>query len=175
MAEPFIGEIRAVGFNFAPRGWAHCNGQLLPISQNTALFSIVGTIYGGDGRTTFGLPNLQGRAALGEGQGPGLSIRSLGSTGGVDQVTLSASQMPAHNHAMVANNGPASTGQAAAGLTLARARGGNAYDGPPVDNPVAMAAESIGPQGGGLPHNNLMPYQVVNFVIALVGIYPSRS
>jgi microcystin-dependent protein len=173
-----------VGFNFAPRGWATCDGQLLSISQNTALFSIVGTIYGGDGRTTFGLPNLQDRAPIGQGQGPGLSSRTLGQRGGVESETLSLNQMPQHNHNLMASPSPGEqSGPLGPGGTrhaLARSVGGNAYTpvGPPSPLPpnlVNLAGASLDPTGGGEGHNNRQPYLAVNFVIALIGIFPSRS
>jgi microcystin-dependent protein len=169
MADPFIGEIRVVGFNFAPVGWALCNGQLLPISQNTALFSLLGTTYGGDGRTNFALPNLQGRAVMHPGQNPNeLSSYYLGETGGTQSETLLASQMPQHNHALNAASGTATTGTPSASNSLA-AGTVNTYG---AANNMLPMGEYV---GGGAPHNNMQPYEVLNFVIALQGIYPPRS
>ena len=166
--DPFVGEIRVVGFNFAPQGWALCNGQLLPISQNTALFSLLGTTYGGDGRTTFALPNLQGRAAMHPGQGPGLTLRDLGETGGTTEETLSQAQIPQHNHALNAASGSATTGTPSSTSSLA-AGSVNTYGA--ANNMVPMG-ETV---GGGQPHNNMQPHQVLNYVIALQGIFPSRA
>lgn len=173
MADPFVAEIRLYPFNFAPRGWAFCDGQLLPLSQNTALFSLLGTTYGGDGRSNFALPNLMGRAAMHPGQGPGLSLRDLGETGGSDTVTLLSSAMPAHTHALVVSN-EIGEDRKAAGEAVARSTGGPLY-GPVPANPVALAPEALPPAGGGLPHNNLMPYLTLNFCIALQGVYPPRG
>lgn len=177
MADPFVGEIRIFGFNFPPTGWALCNGQLLPISQNTALFSLLGTNYGGNGTTTFGLPNLQGCAPLQPGQGAGLSLYDLGETGGTAAVALLTSQMPYHTHAAGGVNG-AGTLATPAGNIWASAMVGrqaeNRYAAVPGTSP-AMAAQMLAPSGGGLPHNNMPPYLVLNFCIALQGIYPPRS
>lgn len=175
MADPFVAEIRIVGFNFAPTGWAFCNGQLLPISQNTALFSLLGTMYGGDGKSTFALPNLQGHAAMMHGQGPGLSLHFQGETGGADTVTLLQSEIPAHAHAMQAVSVPASASLAATGHALARSVGGSAYDAPAPGAAVTMAPQALSQAGGSLPHNNLMPYLTLNFVIALQGVFPARG
>jgi microcystin-dependent protein len=175
VADPFVAEIRIVPFNFAPVGWALCNGQLIPISQNTALFSLLGTTYGGDGRTTFALPNLQGAAPVGAGQGSGLSNRVLGETGGQASVTLSSSQMPAHTHLAQANAGAGS--QAAPGGSTWAApgagRGLNMYDQGPGSGP-AMHPQALGVSGAGQPHNNLPPVLTFNFIIALQGIFPQR-
>ncbi len=176
MSEPFIAEIRILPYNFAPRGWAFCDGQLLPIAQNTALFSLIGTIYGGDGRTTMALPNLQGRAAMHPGQGPGLTTRSLGESGGAESVTLTPNQMPAHTHALTASN-EIGEDRSAVGEAVARSTGGALYG--PLPTPpaslVAMAPESVPNVGGGTAHNNMMPYLTLNFCIALQGLYPSRA
>ncbi len=172
MSEPFIAEIRIFAGNFAPRGWAFCNGQLLPVSQNTALFSLIGTTYGGDGRSTTALPNLQGRAPMHPGRGPGLTARRLGERGGVDTVTLSEAQMPNHAHMLRADTASGNN-RDPHGNSLARAAGGLAY-GPP-DNVVDMADQAISTTGGSQAHNNLQPYLAINFIIALVGLYPSRS
>lgn len=172
MSEPFIGEIRSFGFNFAPRGWAQCNGQLLTIAQNTALFSILGTTYGGDGRTTFALPNLQGRISMGTGQGTGLTFRPLGEFGGSETETLGIQQMPSHNHP--ANAQSANGNQAAPAENFwAQDLGGSKEYG--VSGSSRMAAGAVSPTGGGQPHDNLQPYQVLNYCIALQGIFPPRS
>jgi microcystin-dependent protein len=170
--DPFVGEIRITGFNFAPTGWALCNGQILPISQNTALFSLLGTYYGGDGRSTFALPNLQDRSAVHWGQGPGLSPRVLGETGGEASVTLAANEMPAHSHALLAD-AAATTGTPSPTVDLAQTPGPAIYGG--TSNPVAMAASALSVAGGGQPHENRQPYLVLNYIIALQGIYPPRS
>lgn len=175
MSEPFVSEIRIFAGNFAPTGWAFCNGQLLPISQNTALFSLLGTNYGGDGTSTFGLPNLQGSAALGAGQGPGLSQRGLGEVGGEQGVTLLEGQMPAHSHTAQAStsggiNSPtgAAWGESKLGKTPMAVY---AASGP---NNVLMSPQGLSPAGAGLPHNNMPPYLCLTFIIALQGIYPAR-
>jgi microcystin-dependent protein len=175
MAEPFVAEIRMFGFNFAPLGWAQCNGQLLPISQNTALFSLLGTNYGGDGRSTFGLPNLQGSAVLGAGNGAGLTQRFVGETGGEQNVTLLATEMPVHTHVL--------NGQT--GGTVADPNGQNWGNpgGRPAPNFFSNAigtAQNMNPvalslTGNSAPHNNMMPYLVVNFCIAMQGVFPARN
>lgn len=174
MSEPFIAEIRIFAGNFAPRGWAFCNGQLLPISQNTALFSLIGTTYGGDGRTTTALPNLQGRAPMHPGRGPGLTARRLGESGGVTQVTLTEAQMPNHTHGYSLSDGE--TDEEGTSNPVNTAPGStepaNSYLAAP-NNLVPMAPLSS--TGGSQPHNNLQPYLGINFIIALVGLYPSRS
>ncbi len=172
MSEPFIGEIRMFGFNFAPQGWALCNGQLLPISQNTALFSLLGTTYGGDGTTNFALPNMQSRVPIHQGQGAGLSSYLEGQAGGTETVTLLATQMPGHTHSVKASSGAAASGQPE-GRALARS-GSHIYAAEPDTNTV-MNANMLGDAGGSEPHGNIQPYLVVNFCIALIGIFPSRS
>lgn len=172
--DPFVAEIRMFACNFAPRGWALCNGQIMSISQNTALFSLLGVNYGGNGTNTFGLPNLQARAAMHAGTGPGLSSRSLGDTGGQTTVTLTSVQMPAHSHTLNAKT--PGNNAAPAGLVWGNPGGRpapNFYANAP-GTPQAMAPQAVSAAGGGQPHNNLMPYQVVNFCIALEGVYPSR-
>lgn len=171
MSEPFVGEIRMFAGNFAPRGWAFCDGQLLAVSQNDALFSLLGTIYGGDGRTTFGLPDLRGRVPIHAGQGPGLSDRRLGSKAGAENVTLTVNQLPSHTHPLSGSttNGldPNPAGNVLAGSTVLEPY----YNGPPD---TAMAPTAITSVGGGYSHTNLMPFLCVYFIIALLGIYPSR-
>jgi microcystin-dependent protein len=173
VSNPFVAEVRIVGFNFPPTGWAYCNGQLMPISQNTALFSLVGTFYGGDGKVTFALPDLQSRVPVGQGQGPGLSQRFLGEESGEQFVTLIKSEMPAHNHQVGANIGLATLGTGAATTTFARASGGNAYkSGTPN---VALDPQTLSISGSSLPHNNMMPYLTLNYIIALQGVFPARN
>ena len=173
MSESFVGEIRMFAGNFAPRGFALCDGQLLAISQNDALFSLFGTIYGGDGRTTFGLPDMRGRIPIHYGQEPGLSNRPIGQKSGAQTDTLSANEVAAHRHAL-----SASTVQAAdtspSGNVTATMSSGNLYG---TSVSIAMAADAIGPSGSASPgsHNNLMPSQCVNFIVALFGVYPSRN
>lgn len=171
--DPFLAEIRIFAGNFAPTGWALCNGQILPISQNTALFSLLGTTYGGDGKTNFALPNLQGSAPMFFGQGPGLSQRLLGETGGQSTVTLLQTQLPAHNHALQAINDLGDSATPNPGEGLARGVNLQPY-GSGVPN-TTMAAQAVGAAGGNQPHNNLQPYLTLNFIIALQGIFPQRS
>jgi microcystin-dependent protein len=171
--DPFIAEIRVFPFNFAPRGWALCNGQLMPISQNTALFSLLGTTYGGDGRTTFALPNLQGQAPMQPGQGPGLSQRDLGETGGAQSVTLTTQQLPAHSHSWMASAQPAQD-RSPGGETFARATGGDLYT-TDTSAVVPLASNAVTSTTGGQAHNNMQPYLTLNFCIALQGVYPPRS
>ena len=173
MADPFVAEIRIFPFNFAPKGWAWCNGQLLPLSQNTALFSLLGTTYGGDGKSTFALPDLEGRAPMHPGQGPGLSLHDLGETGGSETVTLLESEIPSHNHALRAFNDVGEDRIPGPTEALARSTGGFLYA--PTGALVAMAPESLPPAGGDQPHNNLMPYLTFYFNIALQGVFPPRS
>jgi microcystin-dependent protein len=176
-SDPFIGEIIIGGWNFAPRGWAFCNGQIISIAQNTALFSLLGTTYGGNGQTTFALPNLQGRVAIGFGQGPGLSSYSLGQQAGEENHTLLATEMPVHNHLVNSNNGDGSLNTPV----------NNFFAGPGADRDLfwynnantggtpTMNPAAIGLSGSNLPHNNLMPSLAVNYCIALQGIFPSRN
>jgi microcystin-dependent protein len=171
MADPFLGEIRMFGGNFAPQGWALCNGQLLPISQNTALFAILGTTFGGDGRTNFALPNLQGRAPLHWGQGAGLSAYALGQSGGSENVTLSVSQMPAHNHLVGCDAGDNGSTSHPNGQLPASTGGPAIYHANPD---ATMHQAMIQSAGGGQPHTNIQPYLCVTFIIALQGIFPSR-
>ena len=171
MSEPFVGEVRMFAGNFAPRGWAFCDGQLLAVSQNDALFSLLGTIYGGDGRTTFGLPDLRGRVPIHAGSGPGLSPRRLGAKAGSENETLTVNQLPSHTHAMQGSNQNTLFAPPAGRmvgvqtqLDLYRA----------LDQDANMATSSITNVGGSRSHTNLMPFLCINFIIALVGIYPSR-
>lgn len=173
MAERYIGEIRMFSGNFAPLGWAMCNGQLLPIAQNTALFSILGTTYGGNGKTNFALPDLRQRIPMHAGAGPGLSPRDLGEQGGEATATLSALELPSHSHGMTASSATATVQSPANGL-LAKPVTISA----PYHDAAAVAPSPAGPlgtTGGSGPHNNLQPYLVVNFIIALTGIFPPRS
>jgi microcystin-dependent protein len=180
MAEPFLGEIRMVGWNFAANGWALCNGQLLPISQNSALFALLGTQYGGDGVSTFALPNLQGRVPIHQGNGAGLSPYTIGAASGSENVSLLPTQIPAHTHLMgVSNQSGAVTDPTNA--ILAQGNSGTGRSPVPVTNYVSTAATgtlapaAIQPAGGSQPHNNIQPYLCVNFIIALQGIFPSRQ
>ena len=172
MSEPFLGEIRMFGFGFAPQGWAQCNGQLLPISQNTALFSLLGTTYGGDGTTTFALPDMQSRVPVCKGQGPGLSSYTEGQAGGAETVTLAATQMPGHTHPVKASSGAADSDQPE-GRALARSAS-HIYTAKP-DTSTVMNADMLGDAGGSQPHGNIQPYLAVNFCIALTGIFPARN
>jgi microcystin-dependent protein len=175
MSDPFVAEIRIFGFNFAPKGWAFCAGQLLPISQNTALFSLLGTTYGGDGKSTFALPDMQGNAPMQPGQGQGLSQRFLGEMSGVDNITLLVSEMPFHTHALQANDFQADKTVPSPTTSLGESQGGNFYaGGNPVPALSLMAFQALPPAGGGLPHNNMQPYLTLNFCIALQGIFPQR-
>lgn len=175
MADPFVAEIRILPFNFAPTGWAFCDGQLLPLSQHTALFSLLGTTYGGNGKSTFALPNMQGNAPMHAGQGPGLSPYELGETAGAPQVTLIESEMPAHSHPLMASTKDGTQGSLTQGITIATSVGGKLFQ--------TMTGASTGPMnltqlqlhGQGAPHNNMMPFLTLNFCIALQGVFPPRS
>ncbi len=171
MSDPFLGEIRTFGFTFAPRGWAACEGQLLPIQQHQALFSLLGTIYGGDGRTTFALPDLRGRVVVGDGQGPGLADYPTGARGGEEQVTLTTAQLPSHRHDVRALD---QRGRARRPVDrfLARVTRGRAYA-PTSD--ALMNPDMVAPTGEGQPHPNVQPYLALNVCIALEGVFPSRS
>ena len=171
MAEPFLAEIQIYPYTFPPRGWAFCNGQLLPISQNTALFALLGTMYGGDGKATFALPDIQGKVVVQPGQGPGLSDRFQGEEGGAEFITLLQSEMPAHAHALRVSPDDGDLSNPSASRTLARSQGGFAYDAAPS---TAMAPQALAPAGGALPHNNMQPYLVLHFCIALQGVFPAR-
>ena len=171
--DPFVAEIRIFPFNFAPKGWAFCDGQLLPISQNTALFSLLGTTYGGDGKSTFGLPNLQGRAPMHPDQGPGLSLHFLGESAGSDTVTLQQQHMPSHSHPMSASNLPGEDASPA-NEALARSVGASLYQTTTNANVVQYAPSAVSPAGGDQPHNNLQPDLTLDFNIALQGVFPPR-
>ncbi|MBL8212191.1 MAG: phage tail protein [Bryobacterales bacterium] len=171
MADQFVGEIRIFGFNFPPKGWATCDGQLLPISQNTALFSLLGTQYGGDGKSTFALPNLQGSSPINQGQGPGLSERYVGETGGVSNVTLIQSELPGHSHTAAALTDPGDL-KDPTNRVLARSAGGNAYAA--AGALVTFNPQTLGITGSGQPHNNTQPYLTMLFCIAMQGIFPQR-
>ncbi len=173
MAEPFIGEIRMFAGTFNPRGWAFCDGQLLSISQNEALFSLFGTTYGGDGRTTFGLPEARGRMALHQGTGPGLSPRPLGQKAGVEDVTIITNQLPVHTHVFDAVNIPATDTAPATTTTLAQSVGYDLYV--PASNLTNMAAGDVSTVGGDQQHTNLQPDLCINCIVALFGIFPSRN
>jgi microcystin-dependent protein len=170
--DPFVAEIRIFPFNFAPKGWALCDGQLLPITQNTALFSLLGTTYGGDGISTFALPDLQGNAPMHPGQGPGLSLRALGEMGGAETVTLATSELPAHGHTLRANANPADTNVPSPASALAQSTGGSLYQ---ASTNAQLAPEALASVGGDLPHNNLQPYVTLSFNIALQGVFPPRT
>jgi len=175
MSDPFVAEIRIFGFNFSPKGWAFCDGQLLPISQNTALFSLLGTTYGGDGKSTFALPDLQGSAPMQPGQGQGLSQRFLGEMSGVETITLLTSEMPFHNHTIATHNLDAGGLQnPAPDVILAKSAQGSAYQSNTSANLVMMAPQALSIAGGGLPHNNMQPYLTLNFCIAMQGVFPAR-
>lgn len=175
MSDPFVAEIRVFGFNFAPRGWAFCDGQLMPISQNTALFSLLGTNFGGNGTSNFGLPNLQGSVPLQQGQGPGLSNYDLGETGGAPAVTLLSTELPPHSHTLNCSTVTADQTSPVGDIPAAppAQRGQNFFAATPGGSP-AMNANLLAPAGGNLPHNNMPPYLTLNFCIALTGIFPPR-
>jgi microcystin-dependent protein len=174
MADPFVAEIRIFPFNFAPKGWAWCDGQLLPLSQNTALFSLLGTTYGGNGKSNFALPDLQGSAPMHPGQGPGLSLHDLGETGGSQTVTLLESEIPAHAHALRAAGSPGDK-PGVTNNSIARAGAGTPFQTNTSANLVNMADVALAPAGGDQPHNNMQPYLTFYFCIALQGVFPPRT
>jgi microcystin-dependent protein len=182
MSNPFISMIEAFGFNFAPRGWALCAGQTLPINQNQALFALLGTTFGGNGQTTFNLPDLRGRLALGFGQGVGLSPYNLGVVGGQETHQLVTTEVPAHAHTLNSTNNGQANGTNVPSSTVLMGSGYGIEANNPVENiysntapTVAMAAGAIGPAGGGVPHENRMPFLAINYCIALQGIFPPRN
>jgi microcystin-dependent protein len=172
MSDQFLAEVRLFPTNFAPTGWAFCNGQLLPISQNTALFSLLGTFYGGDGKSTFALPDLQGAVPMQPGQGNGLSLRDLGEQSGVETVTLLQSEIPVHTHSMAADTiDLADTSTPNPGAVYALSAGGTLYQ---TSSNTDMSPQTLSVAGGSLPHNNMQPYLTLNYCIALQGIFPQR-
>jgi len=173
MSQPYIGEIRLVGFNFAPVGWAFCNGQLMSITENPALFDLIGTTYGGDGQNTFGLPDLQGRFPVHQGQGAGLSTYVMGEEGGVETVALTLSQMPVHNHTAVGSGGVGNVASPSAAYWSTDPQGNTAA----YNNAggSAMSSGALSVVGSGLPHDNRQPYLGLNFIISLFGIFPSQN
>lgn len=175
MASPYLGEIRMFAGNFAPVGWAFCDGQVLPISQNTALFALLGVQYGGNGTTNFALPNLRGASPMHQGNGVGLSVRTVGEAGGEETVSLSQAQLPYHTHGAVGTTSPANdTNPAGNRWAAADDRGGTRYSNA-ISGLVSMAQTAFSPVGSGSPHNNMPPYLTVSFIIALQGIFPARS
>jgi len=172
MSDPFVAEIRIFPFNFAPKGWAFCDGQLLPLSQNTALFSLLGTTYGGDGKSNFALPDMQGNLAVQPGQGAGLSLRDLGETGGADTITLLETEIPVHSHSVSVSQSDG-TDQVPTNSRYAAGVGIGQYGAP--NNLTQLHPNAIAPAGSSLPHNNLMPYLVLNYNIALQGVFPPRT
>ena len=173
MADPFVAEIRIFPFNFAPKGWAFCDGQLLPLSQNTALFSLLGTTYGGNGKSNFALPNMQGNVPMFWGQGPGLSLHDIGETSGSETVSLLESEIPSHSHTMRGNGVDlADTNVVSATASFAVSASGTLYQG--AAN-VMLSDQTLVPAGGDQPHNNMMPYLTLNFCIALQGVFPPRG
>ena len=175
MSSPFVAEIRMFAGNFAPTGWATCNGQLMPISQNTALFSLLGTFYGGDGKSNFALPNLEDSTPIFWGQGAGLTDRSLGESSGTPQVTLLTSEMPQHNHNLMADTVDiGDTRTPGPTVSLVSTSPGNLYN-PSVSGVAQMNPQALSVAGGSQPHNNMMPFLAVTFIIALQGVFPPRS
>lgn len=173
MADPFVAEIRIFPFNFAPRGWAWCNGQILPISQNTALFSLLGTTYGGNGQSNFALPDLQGSAPMHPGQGPGLSLHDLGETGGSETVTLLVSEIPSHPHTLRADNiDLGDTNVPSPNASFAQSGGGTLYQ---SASNTQLSLAALATAGGDQPHNNMQPYLTFYFNIALQGVFPPRT
>jgi microcystin-dependent protein len=174
MTDPFLGEIRVFPFGYNPVGWALCSGQLMSIQQNTALYSILGIVYGGDGRVTFALPDLNGQSVVGVGQGPGLSPQYQGQQSGSATVTLQPGEMPMHNHVVQASGDPAEVQTPSPTAALSRAAPGKPYGSDPNAGRVQMAPQALPPAGGGQPHNNMPPALAMNFCIALQGVFPQR-
>jgi microcystin-dependent protein len=175
MSDPFVAEIRIFACNFAPTGWATCDGQLLPISQNTALFSLLGTFYGGDGKSTFALPNIDGSATLNQGQGPGLSDYFLGQQGGEEFLTLLQSEMPVHNHNFAVSTEAGVQGTLNNEVVLGKSTAGSLYQTNTSANLVQMNFQALSIAGGSLPHNNMSPYLTLLYCIAMQGIFPPRG
>ena len=175
MADPFVAEIRIFPFNFPPKGWAWCDGQLMPLSQNTALFSLLGTTYGGDGKSNFALPDLQGRAPMHPGQGPGLSLHDLGETGGSEFVTLLESEIPAHSHVLQTRTGAGTDNDPGPTMMLAASGVLPPYAPSGIAPNTPLSPEALTPAGGDQPHNNLQPYLTAYFCIALQGVFPPRG
>jgi microcystin-dependent protein len=175
MSNPFVAEIRIFTAGFAPKGWALCDGQLMPISQNTALFSLLGTTYGGNGTSNFALPNLQGCAPMQAGQGPGLTLRDLGETGGEQTVTLVQTEMPAHAHTVLAAGGAPDSNDPGGNAWASGQKGFGNFYAPAAGNNVAMGPFALSIAGGSLPHNNMQPFLGLTFIIALQGVFPARS
>jgi microcystin-dependent protein len=172
MSNPYVGEIRIFGGNFAPAGWAFCRGQALPISENDVLFTLIGTTYGGDGQTTFNLPDLQGRVPLHKGQGPGLSAYTIGESGGAEQTTLTIQQLPVHSHAFVASTAGGTTTTPESNVPASN----NTAKIYLKDTPVGgLAATALTPSGGSQPHENRMPFLVINYIISLFGVFPTQT
>ncbi|MEO8669970.1 MAG: tail fiber protein [Tahibacter sp.] len=174
MSDPFVAEIRMFAGNFAPRGWALCDGQLLPISQNTALFSLLGTTYGGDGKSTFALPDLQGSTPIGQGQGGGLSDRFLGESSGTPTVTLLSTEMPIHSHNLRGNFNPADVNDPSPARAMARSGTGFLYQSNSTANLTPMNQQAVSIMGSSSPHNNMQPYLTVTFILAMQGVFPAR-
>lgn len=174
MSEPYIGEIRMGGWNFAPSGWAFCDGQVLAVEQNDALFNLIGTTYGGDGRTTFQLPDLQGRVPIHQGTGPGLSPRTLGEREGVEHVTLTTLQLPVHTHPFHAS-GTLSNESSPNGNVPGQTPSVDLYIEDAPNPALTLRNDAVGPMGGNQPHDNVMPFLAINFVIALFGVFPSQT
>ena len=172
--DPFVAEIRIFPFNFPPKGWAFCDGQILPLSQNTALFSLLGTTYGGNGKSNFALPDMQGNAPMHPGQGPGLSLHDLGETGGSETVALLESEIPSHSHSLM-GNATTATKSLPTGNSFARGASMTPYLAPAGAPLVSMSGSAISPAGGDQPHNNMQPYLTLNFCIALQGVYLPRT
>lgn len=175
MADPYVGEIRIFAGDFAPRGWVFCDGQLLQIAEHQALYSVIGTIYGGDGRTTIGVPNLKGRVPMHWGHGAGLTQRTIGQKGGVDSETLTERQIPVHNHELGVRRTTSTTEASPEGNVLTPLRGAGAFDTSRQNDGGTLAAAAVTSVGGGQAHSNLQPYGVVNYIIATDGIDPPRS